>query len=35
MEHPSLTSASRAPEYIYRIVSVAVALVLLLTWLTA
>lgn len=35
MENPSLTSASRAPDYVYRIVTVAVALVLLLTWLTA
>jgi hypothetical protein len=35
MEETSLTSSSRAPEYLYRIVTVAVALVLLLTWLSA
>jgi len=35
MEDSSLTPSSRAPEYVYRIVTVAVALILLLTWLTA
>ncbi len=35
MENPSLMPSSRAPEYVYRIVTVAVALILLLTWLSA